>query len=150
MGRRGEFNPALISFHFRSKDDLYRTVWSTLHQRVMKRWPAHGGLPDDVPPEQRLRAHVRSTLNRFCDPDLAALGRIDMQERVSETGLLNDEVREHIEERRKHMRTVVRDILGAGASDEDIDLCEMSIVNQLFVLRRPGGEPKAAHKGKHR
>lgn len=148
IGRRGRLNPALISFHFRSKEDLYRTVWQTLHERVSARWPADGGLPAEAPAEAHLRAHVRSTLNRFCDPDLEALGRIDMQERVNETGLLGDLARAHIRERRAHMRAVVRELLGPGATESDLDLCEMSITNQLFVLRPPGPPPPGGTTGK--
>ena len=138
MGRRGDFGPALISFHFRSKDDLYRTVWSTLLTRVHERWPVHGGLPDDVPAEARLRAHVHASLHRSCDPGLASFHRIHMQERASATGLLDEEVRNHHREHQQHMRRLLRELLGDGATEADVDLCEMSIINQFSVLRHPG------------
>lgn len=148
MGRRGDFNPALISFHFRSKDDLYRAVWETLQERVRDRWPADGGLPPDAPAEKQLKAHVRSSLNRLCDPDLIALHHIDMQERVNATGLVELEVRNDIRKRRAHMRSILKDLLGETATDGDVDLCEMSIINQLFVLRRPGGGRGKTDKNK--
>ena len=138
MGRRGDFSPALISFHFRSKDDLYRAVWSTLLTRVHERWPVHGGLPADAPAEEQLRAHIRASLNRSCDPDLASLHRIQLQERANATGLLDAEVRDHHLENQRHMRTLVRDLLGDEATEADVDLCEMSIVNQFSALRPPG------------
>ncbi len=144
MGRRGDFNPALISFHFRSKEDLYQAVWETLQEQVRDRWPADGGLPADAPPEAHLEAHIRSTLNRLSDPDLGALHRIDMQERIAPTGLVENEDREQIQKRREHMRGVIQSLLGENATENDIDLCEMSIINQLFVLRRPGG-PRHHH-----
>ena len=145
IGRRGKFGPALISFHYRSKDELYQMAWSTLLTRVHERWPVDGGLSGDAPAEERLRAHVKASLNRSCDPDLASLHRIHMQERVNPTGLLDEEVRDHRRENQKHMRTLLRDLLGDDATDVDIDLCEMSIVNQFTVLRPPRRGPEHQH-----
>lgn len=145
IGRRGKFAPALISFHFRSKDELYQLVWSTLLTRVHQRWPVDGGLPSDTPAEDRLRVHIQASLSRSCDPDLASLHRIHMQERVSPTGLLDEEVRDHRRENQKHMRTLLRDLLGADATEVDIDLCEMSVVNQFTALR----PPRPGHDHKH-
>ena len=145
IGRRGNFGPALISFHFRSKDELYQLVWSIFQKRVNERWSVHGGLPADAPPEERLRAHVQASLNRSCDPDFASLHHIHMQERVNPTGLLDQEVLNYRQENQKHMRTLLQDLLGAEASDVDIDLCEMSIVNQFTVLRPPGEGREHAH-----
>ena len=145
IGRRGDFSPALISFHFRSKDELYQLVWSTFQRRVHERWPVHGGLPENAPAEERLRAHVQASLNRSYDPDLASLHRIYMQERVNPTGLLDDEVREHRRENQEHMRTLLRDLLGDDATKVDIDLCEMSVVNQFTVLR----PPRPGHRHEH-
>jgi AcrR family transcriptional regulator len=147
IGRRGAFSPALISFHFRSKDDLYQMVWSTLATRVHERWPVDGGLPADAPAEARLRAHVEASLNRSCDPDLASLHRIHMQEGINPTGLLNKEVRDHRRENQRHMRTLLQELLGDEGTEVEVDLCEMSVVNQFAVLRPP--RPGRGHRGHH-
>ena len=155
MGRRGAFSPTLISFHFRSKDELYQKVWGTLQERVRQRWPADGGLPEDAPAADRLKAHIRSTLNRLCDPDLVSLHHIDMQERVNATGLVERDAGNDIRQRREHMRSVLRELLGKAASEEVVDLCEMSVLHQLFVMRRPWGRDgrqrhrRQAHHGPH-
>ena len=138
MGRRGDFAPALISFHFRSKDDLYRAVWLSLEEQIMARCPVDGGLGDDAPPEERLRSHVRAALKRSCDAKLASFHQIHMQERVNPTGLLDEELHKLHQANQCHMRTLVGDLLGSGATSVDIDLCEMSIVNQFSILRPPG------------
>lgn len=149
IGRRGEFTPALTSFHFRSKDELYQMVWSTLLTRVHERWPVDGGLPADAPAEDRLRAHIQASLNRSCDPDLASLHRIHMQERVSPTGLLDEEVQDHHEENRQHMHGLLQDLLGEDATETDIALCEMSVTNQFAALRPPRGGHGHEHGHRH-
>ena len=145
IARRGEFAPALISFHFRSKDDLYQLVWSTFRKRVHARWAVDGGLPADAPAEDRLRVHIQASLNRGCDPEFAGLHHIHMQERMNPTGLLDDEVRDDRVENQKHMRTLLRDLLGEDATEVDIDLCEMSIINQFTILRPPRPDHEHEH-----
>ena len=146
IAQRAGVKAPLISFHFRSKDDLYRIVWNTLEEKALARWPVGGGLADDAPPTDRLRAHIHSSLNRCCDPELSSWHRIHMQERVSPTGFLEEEVRNRFREHRRHMRGVLKEILGDGAAETEIDLCEMSIVNQFGILRRPGHpDPASSH-----
>lgn len=137
MGRRGKFNPALISFHFRSKDDLYCDVWHKLDEEVQANWPIDGGLASDAPAEERLRAHVRASLGRHSDKRMRNFAHIHMQERVNPTGLLDKELEEQRGIHREHMCGLIADLLGEGASEVDIHLCEMSVVNQFSVLRPP-------------
>ena len=137
MGKRGNFNPSLISFHFRSKDDLYRTVWHKLAEDVQSCWPIDGGLAADAPANERLRAHVHASLGRHSDRQMINFAHIHMQERVNPTGLLDKELRKQGKLHRDHMRRVIADLLGENATEADIHLCEMSVVNQFAVLRPP-------------
>ena len=145
IGHLAGVNAALISFHFRSKDELYRAVWLSLKEQIMARCPVDGGLGDDAPPEERLRSHVRAALKRSCDAKLASFHQIHMQERVNPTGLLDEELHKHHQANQRHMRTLVGDLLGSGATSVDIDLCEMSIVNQFSILRPPGSDQIEPH-----
>lgn len=135
MAKQGKFNGALISFHFRSKDDLYHAVWLKLSREVQDKWPIDGGLAEDAPGEERLRAHVRASIARHKDNQLRAFVQIHNQERVNPTGLVNDELQALEKIYRTHMLAVITDLLGVGASDRDVRFCEMSVINQLSIVR---------------
>jgi AcrR family transcriptional regulator len=137
MGKRGNFNPALISFHFRSKDDLYCEVWHKLAEEVQACWPIDGGLGTDAPAEARLRAHIQASLGRHSDNRMRNFVLIHTQERVNATGLLEDELRKQDTINREHAHDMIADFLGDEADETDIHLCEMSVMNQLSILRPP-------------
>jgi len=147
MGKSGKFNPALISFHFRSKDDLYCAVWHKLDEEVKTCWPIDGGLAPDAPAEERLRAHIRASLSRHSDKRMRNFVHIHTQERVNATGLLDKELQEQEKINHEHMCGVIADLLGKGANETDIHLCEMSVINQFSILRPPRADgPKNTEK----
>lgn len=145
IAEQAKVKASLISFHFRSKDDLYLMVWEKLKKELDARWPIDGGLEKDAMPENRLRAHIRASLNRHCDEKLAGFIQIYTRERVNPTGLVDAEIEKMHKANAKHMRTLIRDLLGEGADNVDIDLCEMSVTNQFSILRPPHPKKKKRH-----
>lgn len=137
MGRCGKFHPSLISFHFRSKDDLYCAVWKKLEEEVQTCWPIDGGLAPDAPAKERLWAHVHASLGRHSDKQMRNFGQIHTQERVNSTGLLDKEIRKLEKTYREHMCGLIADLLGEGANDTDIQFCEMCVINQFSILSPP-------------
>lgn len=135
IARRAKVNSALINFHYRSKDALYKAAWAHLSAQAEARWPHDGGVAKDRPAAERLRAHIRSLLHRAADPAVAGLHRLIMMESANPTGLLVEPMREQLRRYRDYTQGIVRELLGPKASEEAVIRCEMSIILQTRVLR---------------
>ena len=55
-------------------------------------------------------------------------------EMVNPTGLIQDAWHELIEPRRRRLHAIIREVIGPGADDLTLRLCEMSIVNQCRMF----------------
>ncbi len=131
--RRADINVAAINYYFSSKESLYRAVFEHLTQKMESLYPLDGGLSADSPPEKRLHAFILGFLRRMFDPEpLGSLHRIRMAEMFDPTGLLEDLLATHLARDRKHIQTILRELLGPQAPQRDVDWCEMSIVGQCF------------------
>lgn len=140
---RAEANAAAVNYYFTSKENLYRAVFEHMTERMDRSHPLDGGLPETAPPERRLHALIHAHLSRIFHPKLMGdLHRIHMAEMFDPTGLLEDLLAKRLDHDRKHLRKILRDLLGSGAAERDVDWCEMSIVAQCFL-----GMPGPADKG---
>ena len=131
-------NSALINFHFRSKDDLYRAVWEHVADEVERRYPIEGDVLASAPAAERLRGLVRALLNRAMDDRLERFHRIRMVEFINPTGLLDEAFFRRLQRHRAHTLKILSDLLGPRATDRDLELCEMSVVSQCLIFRPPG------------
>ena len=130
-------NSALINFHFRSKDDLYRAVWEHVADEVERRYPIDGGVPASARAAERLYGLVRSLLNRAVDDRLESFHRFRMVEFIAPTGLLDEAFFRRLQRHRTHTLKILRDLLGPEATDRDLELCEMSVVSQCLIFKPP-------------
>lgn len=142
-------NIAAVNYYFRSKENLYVEAWRHAFQRSIQRHPVGGGVPDDAPPEQRLRGHVLSMLGRISDRRCHEF-EIMHKEMANPTGLLDEAIRESIEPIRRYVRAIVRDVLGNRGSQEHIELCAMSIKSQCFGPMLRQRRRSAARAGQRR
>jgi hypothetical protein len=80
---------------------------------------------------------VVSLINRVIDPQSCEFD-IVRKEMANPTGLLKKVMREEIEPMRRRMGGIVRDLLGEGASERNVRLCQMSIISQCLnpMLRK--------------
>lgn len=134
---RADVNTALINFHFGSKEGLYRAVWERAAEDIERRYPIEGGVPPDAPAHLRLRGHINSLLNRALDPRLEGFHRLRTMESISPTGMLDEAFIRRKQEYRSQMRDILAELLGPAATDETVDLCEMSVISQCRILRSP-------------
>lgn len=135
-------NIAAINYHFGSKEELYAEVVRHLSRRADELYPVHGGIPEDSPPEERLRVHVGAIVRRMTDSSLMGqFHRIIMKEHVSPTGLLHNVLAEVIEPYRENLKGILRELLGPRATDRDVECCEASVMGQVRMAR-------SRHKGK--
>src|SRR5277367_4332210 len=63
--RRAGANIAAINYHFGDKETLYLEVLRYAHGKALAKYPPMQDLPDDAPPEKKLRVFVHSMLQRI-------------------------------------------------------------------------------------
>ncbi|MFW6159175.1 MAG: CerR family C-terminal domain-containing protein [Planctomycetota bacterium] len=129
--RKAEANSAAVNYHFGSKEDLYVESWRHAFEQSIEAYPPGGGVPDDAPAKERLRGRILSVLRRIIDPKSHAFDMVH-KEMANPTGLLTGVVRESIEPMRQEFAAIVRELLGEGATDEQVRLCQMSVKAQCF------------------
>lgn len=130
--RAAEANIAAVHYHFRSKEDIYAAAWRHEFERSTASYPPDGGVPAKAPAEDRLRGHIQALVRRFMDPASRDLD-IAHREMSHPTGLLAEVMYRSIEPMRQMHLGIIREILGPDATEQDVQLCEMSIHAQCVV-----------------
>lgn len=130
--RAAEANIAAVHYHFRSKEEIYAAAWRHEFDRSIATYPPDGGVPSDAPAEDRLRGHIQALVRRAMDPASRDLD-IAHREMSNPTGLLAEVMQRSIEPLRRMHLGIIREILGSDASEQDVQLCEMSIHAQCIV-----------------
>ncbi|MBN1422378.1 MAG: CerR family C-terminal domain-containing protein [Planctomycetes bacterium] len=134
--RKAGANTASVNYHFGSKENLYVEAWKHAFRRSMEAHPPDGGVAAEAPLEERLRGRILALIQRIGDPDNREF-EIMHKEMANPTGLLTESIRQAIEPMRRETRSIVEELLGEGADDRLVHLCEMSVMGQCFgpVLR---------------
>ncbi|HBC89200.1 MAG TPA: DUF1956 domain-containing protein [Lentisphaeria bacterium] len=133
--RLAKVNTAAINYHFRKKETLYAEAWQMAFSELLKKHPADGGVSPDAKPEERLHGMILSILRRITDPDNKIFEIIN-KEHANPTGILTETIGKTIMPIRTGIESIVRKILGGKASEQDVQLCRMSIMSQCFRRRR--------------
>jgi len=142
-------NTAAVNYHFASKENLYVEAWRSAFERSVQAYPPDGGVAADAPPEERLHGTILSLMRRMGDPTNFEV-EIVHKEMANPTGLLAEAMRRAIGPMFMDMRALVRELLGDGASEQDVTLCEMSLMGQCFgpIHHMRGHKPPVApHPG---
>ena len=147
---RAKVNTAAVNYHFGSKENLYVEAWKHAFERSMEVYPPDGGVAPDAPVEQRLQGRILAMMNRIADPANHEI-EIIHKEMANPTGLLTDTIRQTIDQMRQASLTIIRELLGAEADEEQVNYCDMSIMGQCFGpmlrLRRARIAPEEATPG---
>jgi AcrR family transcriptional regulator len=122
-------NLAAVNYHFRDKHELYVSVLKRAHQAAANTAEAdHPG-----PARERLRTFIRSFLAYLLDPNRPAWqGSLIAREMAQPTPALDRLIDESIRPVRRRLFGIVREILGARASDDRAGLCCHSIIGQCL------------------
>jgi len=126
-------NIAAVNYHFGSKEGLYIETWRYLFERSIEVHPPDGGVPAVAPIAERLRGRISALIYRILDPSNLEF-QIAHKELASPTGLLSEIMSSSIEPLRQAFTRVVREYLGPAATEEAVQLCELSIHAQCFFL----------------
>ncbi len=132
--RQAGANVASVNYYFGSKASLYEEAWryalETLNERVTLDFGA-----DTDTPHEALRSYIVSLVRHFsAKTEMGLFSRLYLRELVNPTGLIKDAWHELIEPRRRFLHGIIRRIIGPGAEDLTVLLCEQSIINQCRAL----------------
>lgn len=141
-------NMAAVNYHFGSKEALYVESWRHAFNRSVKVYPPDGGVPPDAPAEERLRGRILSFMRRISDPQSHDFDIIH-KEIANPTGLLAGILQESLEPVFRDLSVLVRELLGEGATEGQVRLCQMSIRSQCFGPLLHERRRKMTPLGKH-
>lgn len=128
---RAKVNIAAVNYHFGNKETLYRETWLYSLGESIKSHPPDGGVNSDAPAEERLRGHIKATLQRATDGNNMEF-RIMSKEMASPTGLLEGVIHAALLPLRRMIESIVKELIGPNAQDTQVQFCTVSIINQCM------------------
>jgi AcrR family transcriptional regulator len=140
IARRADANVASTAYHFGNKEGLYAAVFEYAERRMAELQPPHSGPGEGedgtLPADERLRRHVGAFLTRLLDPRRPAwFARLLAREMIEPTPALDRLVRRRMRANHEQLATILRELLGPDASNEDVRLCTLSVVAQCTFYR---------------
>jgi AcrR family transcriptional regulator len=137
--RRARSNVAAVNYYFGNKRRLYAAVLQYAHRCAIQKHPPDHGLPPDAPPQDRLKAFVRSLLQRLFDQGKPAWhNKLIAREIIEPTGALESLVRHSIKPQYEALSRIIEELLGNHAPAEEIRSCTNSVVGQCMHLYHSG------------
>jgi len=137
---RAGSNTASVNYHFGDKESLYVEVWKHAAEQATRLYPIDGGVAANAPPSERLRGHLHALLRRMTDSGrLGRFHRLHALEMANPTGFLDAVLAEIREPHREPVLRVLRELLGPAASEDEVELCELSVIGQCLAARHGRG-----------
>lgn len=133
---QAQVNVAAVNYHFDSKLKLYIQVWRVALERESELNPPDGGVPADAPVQERLAGRIRSLVHRFVRPNAPSqLSMLIIHELASPTDPAIDQLRlDAVRPPHMAMRAIVREMLGEGATDQEVLFSTMGIFIPIVGL----------------
>lgn len=129
--RRAGANVAAVNYHFGDKEKLYIEVLRYAQAKALAKYPPLLNVAADAPPEEKLRAFVKSLLLRIFDKGPNSWhGKLMLREMIEPTAALDSLVEERIRPMAGLLWQIVGAILGCPPSDERVRMCAFSVVSQ--------------------
>ena len=142
ISERAGTNIAAVNYHFGDKETLYVEAWHLAFHQSLEAYPPDGGISSDAPAEERFRGRIFAAMQRFAYSKNYEF-EIMSKELATPTGLLTEVMRESIEPLRREFGCVVRELLGKYASEQQVQLCQMSVMAQCINLMVHGRRRKS-------
>jgi len=125
---RAEANISAVNYHFGSKEALYQEAWRHSFTESLKTYPLNGGINETSPAEERLRGQLTAMIRRIADENNKDFF-IAQMEMINPTGLLQEVMKSELIPISEQTSAVVRELLGPGATEEQVHYCEISIIS---------------------
>lgn len=128
---RAKANIAAANYHFGGKEALYVESWRHAYEKSLEAYPPSGGVPADAPVEQRLYGLILSIMRRIVDPGSHDFDILH-KEMANPTGLLTDMIQESVHPVFQPLISIIHEVLGHQATEQQVNFCQMSIRAQCF------------------
>ena len=129
LAEAAEANVAAVSYHFGSKERLYRAALLAAHQAVAD--PMIAALASQEPAEVRLRTYVGLVIDHVINQERGGVCMIS-REIAAPTPALDELIERNIRPLFERLRATCCELLPAGASAQVADLAASSVVGQCF------------------
>ena len=134
--RRARANLAAVNYHFGDKERLYLAVLVSAHTRAREKYPLFSGDSADMPPAHRLRDFIHDLMFSLLDEGMPAwYGKLMAREMIEPTTALDTLVEDMLRPMAEKLGAIVRELLGAGVTADQVRYCQLSIVSQCLHYR---------------
>jgi AcrR family transcriptional regulator len=133
ISERAGTNIAAVNYHFGDKETLYVEAWRLAFHKSLEAYPPDGGISSDAPAEERFRGRISAAMQRFAYSKNYEF-EIMSKELATPTGLLAEVMRKSVEPLQREFGRIVWELLGERASEQQVQLCRMSVMAQCFNL----------------
>jgi AcrR family transcriptional regulator len=124
-------NIAAVNYHFGSKENLYREAWKHSFSESIQQYPPDGGIPKDATAKERLKGQIKALITRISDENNKDF-YISQMEMMNPTGLLEEVMEKELLPLKTSTLSLVRDILGPKASEQDVEMSEVCIISMCL------------------
>jgi AcrR family transcriptional regulator len=134
--QRARANVAAVNYHFGDKEGLYAAVIEYAQTRALEKYPLTRADRDDLPATQRLHLFIQQVIFSLFDEGAPAWrSKLMAREMIEPTAALDAVVDQIIRPTAQRLEAIVRELLGPAATDEQVRLCQMSIIGQCLHHR---------------
>jgi AcrR family transcriptional regulator len=124
-------NIAAVNYHFGDKEGLYMAVLRSVPIAHAEKYPPDPGFTSAATAEQKLRAYVRSLLQRVFDEGRPGWHtKIMAREMIEPTAALDMLVEEVARPIHQELASIIGELLDGQATEETVRLCTLSILSQ--------------------
>jgi len=129
-------NVAAVNYHFGGKDKLFMAVLMDFLEKTQAKYPVHMGLGPESPPQDRLKAYIRSLLYRLMgdgDPVNEKLGQLLSAEFIEPSESFEIVADRYITPQHEVLLEILRDLL-PNAEASVIHLCAAGVVGHCLLF----------------
>jgi AcrR family transcriptional regulator len=131
--RESDANIAAVNYYFRNKQGLYREVWQYTSEISEHKYPSTSAEVSD--PYNCLCEHVKNRILSIFDAGPAGwFPRIIHLEMANPSPINSELFDQFIMPRRVKLETLIREMLGADATDQQIRICTINVLSTYAFI----------------